>query len=102
MKTDGLEYYEYILLYTNDVLVVSQEGENLLCTGIGKYFELKEDLIGPPKIYLGGHLRQVELENHAKAWAFSLSQYIQAAMKNVKNYLSKIGGKLPSKAETPI
>jgi hypothetical protein len=48
----------------------------------------------------------VELENGVKAWAYSSSQYVQAAVKNVQDYLSKPANvdkwKLPSKAETPI
>ena len=57
LKSDGSEYYEYVLLYTDDVLVVSTDGERILRDGIGRYFELKEESIGPPTIYLGGHLR---------------------------------------------
>jgi hypothetical protein len=94
-KANGSECYEYVLIYTDDVLVISENGEHVLRSGIGKHFELKEDSIGPPKLYLGGHMRRVELENGAKAWAFSSSQYVQAAVKNVETYLEKTGGKLP-------
>jgi hypothetical protein len=53
-KPDGSEYYEYVLLYTDDVLVVSTDGERILSRkGIGRYFDPKEEWIGPPKIYLG-------------------------------------------------
>jgi hypothetical protein len=92
-KANGSECY--------DVLVISENGKNVLRSGIGKYFELKEESIGPPKLYLGGHMRLVELKNGAKAWAFSSSQYVQAAVKNAETYLEKTGGKLPRKAETP-
>jgi hypothetical protein len=92
----------YVLLYTDDVLVISTQGEKVLREGTGKYFELKEESIGPPKIYLGGSMRQVELDNGVKAWAFSSSQYVQEAVKNVEKYLNLKGGKLPTKAETPI
>ena len=54
LKADGSEYWEYVLIYTDDTLVVSENGETLLRTEIGKYFELKEESIGPPDIYLGG------------------------------------------------
>lgn len=101
-KADGSECYEYVLLYTDDVLVVSERGEHLLRNGIGKYFELKEESIGPPDLYLGGRLRKVTLENGVKAWAFSSSQYVQEAVKNVEKYLASRDRKLPSKAETPI
>ena len=35
--------YEYVLLYTEDVLVISDNGEKVLHDGIGKYSS-----IGPP------------------------------------------------------
>ena len=47
----------------------------------------------------------MELENGVKAWAFGSSQYVQAAVKNVEEYLSKEENKrwkLPRKAETPL
>ena len=88
-KSDGSSCYEYILLYTDDVLIISDNAESVLRNGIGRYFDLKESSIGPPKLYLGGHVRKVELDNGAKAWAFSSSQYVQAAVKNVESYLEK-------------
>jgi len=102
VKSNGDEYYEYVLLYTDDVLVVSENGERLLREKIGKYFELKEASIGPPKLYLGGHMRKVQLDNGVNAWAFSSSKYVQEAVKNVERYLDEEGGSLPRKAETPI
>ena len=32
---------------------------------------------------------KVMLDNGVKAWSFSLSQYVQAAMKNVEEFLQK-------------
>jgi hypothetical protein len=34
-------------------------------------------------------VRKVQLDNGVKCWAFSSSQYVQAAVKNVEEYLSK-------------
>jgi hypothetical protein len=104
-RSDGSDYYEYILLYTDDALVVSENAEQVLRNELGRYFTLKEESIGPPKIYLGGHVRKVQLENGVECWAFSSSQYVQAAVKNVEEYLSKrdnVNWKLPAKAETPM
>ena len=80
-KSDGSTHYEYILLYTDDALVISDNAESILRNDIGRYFELKECSIGPPKIYLGGQVRKVELDNGVNAWAFSSSQYVQSAVK---------------------
>ena len=74
VKSDGTEYYEYILLYTNDVLCVSEFPERILRKEPDKYFKLKPNSIGPPKLYLGSGIRKVELENGAKGWAASSSQ----------------------------
>ena len=56
-KQDGTEVYQYVLLYTDDCLVVSENAESILKNEIGRYFELKPDSIGPPSLYLGGHLQ---------------------------------------------
>ena len=52
-KKDGTEYWEYDLLYTYDVKVVSERCDKFLRNKLGNYFELKEESIGPPNIYLG-------------------------------------------------
>ena len=55
-KQDGTEVYEYVLSYTDDCLVVSENSESILKNEIGRYFELKPDSIGPPSLYLGGNI----------------------------------------------
>ena len=40
-------------------------------------------------------MSKVTLNNGVEAWSFSSSQYVQAAVKNVEEYLSKEGRKLP-------
>ena len=107
-KADGSEHYEYILLYVDDALVIGEDPESILRKELGKYFELKEESIGPPKLYLGGHVRKVQLDNGVHCWAFSSSQYVQTAVKNVVEYLSERQQKgdtmfkMPTKAETPM
>ena len=101
-KIDGSSYYEYVLLYTDDALVVSENGERVLRNELGKYFELKEESIGPPTIYLGGRLRLVTLEDGTQAWAFGSSQYVQSAVANVQQYLEKRNESLNKSAKTPM
>ena len=74
----------------------------MLCKEIGKYFNLKESSIGPPTHYLGGKLREVELKNSQKCWAFSSKQYVKAVVKNVTEYLKKRGEVLASRSVTPM
>ena len=108
LKEDGSEYYEYILLYTDDILSVGENAERVIREEIGRYFEIKEKSIGPPNIYLGSNVRKVELVNGVEAWAFGSSQYVQAAVRNVEGYLQKrkeagdTKFSLPRRATTPI
>ena len=72
----------------------------MLCKEIGKYFNLKYSSIVPTTQYLGGKLREVELENGQKCWAFGSKQYVEAVVKNVTEYLKKRGEVLAAKAVT--
>ena len=113
-RSTGEEYYEYVLLYVDDVLVISENAESVMRKEIGKYWKIKEESIGPPTKYLGGKLREVELETGVKAWAFGSHQYVQAAVNNVVEHLSKKslgmpkanqaskGHRLPHKAPNPL
>jgi hypothetical protein len=108
MRSNGREYYEYLLLYTDDALCISENAEAVLQTALGQYFPLKEKSIGPPKVYSGGHVRKVQLENGIECWAFGSLQYVKSAVTNVEAYLTKQAKllnskwKLPRKAETPM
>ena len=85
VQSDGSEYYEYVLLYTDDVLFTSNNGESILHDEIGKYFKLKEASIG---LYLGGLVRKVDLSCN-KFYSFSSSQYVQSDVSNVEGSVKK-------------
>lgn len=102
IKKNGEKAYEYVLLYVDDCMVASENGERILHEEIGKYFVLKPESIGPPTIYLGGQMRQVTLESGVKAWACGSSKYVQSAVENVKVYLAEQGKKLPERVRTPL
>ena len=87
-KEDSSKYWEYILLYTDNSLCVSEYPEKTLRNELGKYFQLKEESIGPLKIYLGGKVSKVTLEDGQECWSFGSFQYILAAVKNVEEYLA--------------
>ena len=48
-RKDVTPYYEYVLLYTDDCLVIPDNAEAILRKEIGKFFTLKEQSIGDPK-----------------------------------------------------
>jgi hypothetical protein len=101
-RSTGEGYYKYVLLYVNNVLVISKNADNVLQKEIGQHFVLREESINPPSQYLGGKLCKVTLKNGNKAWAFGSCQYVHSAVQNVENHLAKSGEKLPYKAPTPL
>ena len=71
----GEEYYEYVLLYVDDVVVVSEHPKKCLLK-IEKYFPMIPGSIGVPKICLGGKISQVQLPNDIVPCITSMSQYV--------------------------
>ena len=90
-RSTGEEYYEYVLLYVDNLLLISEKAEAVLHQEIGKDWVLKEDSIGPPSKYLGGKLRvrEVTLTSGVKCWAFGSCQYVHLAVNNVVDHLKK-------------
>ena len=89
----------------DDALLVSDNAESILQNKIGRYFQLKETLIDPSQMYLGAGIKRVKLDNGVDAWAASSSQYLQAAVRNVEEYIEKSHDnrwKIPNKVETPM
>ena len=59
---DGFDYYSYVLIYVDDVVVVHHDIESVLWR-LDKYFKLNPILIDDPDIYLGSKLKKMQLEN---------------------------------------
>ena len=88
VHSNGMQYYEYVLLYVDDALIVSEHPKEGLLE-IDKYSPMKPNSIGSPKIYLGGKISQVKLPNGVVAYAISMIQYVQEAIKNVEKEILK-------------
>ena len=52
-KSNVSKYYDYVLIYKDCGLVVSENPGSVLLKYIGNHFNLKEYLIVPPSHYLG-------------------------------------------------
>ena len=97
----GCECYEYLLVYTDDVMVICKDPK-LVLQRLNKYFKVKENSIHPPNIYLGGKLRPVTLPSGKICWGQSASKYVQEAVRNLEDWLKKQNYKLPSRCDTPM
>jgi hypothetical protein len=100
-KSDGTTYWQYVLLYTDDILAIMEEPELFIRQELGSRFTIKPKSIGPPSQYLGNKVSEVTLENGTKCWSFSSSQYVQNAVSNVETYLKSRNKKLPLRSKSP-
>lgn len=100
-KSDGTDYYQYVLLYTDDILAIMEKPEDFIRNELGSRFVVKPNSIGKPTQYLGNKVSYVQLETGRHAWSFSSSQYVQAAVKNVVDTLLQEGSSLPKRASSP-
>ena len=58
MQPDGFEYYAYVLLYVDDVMVIHHDALSILAR-LDKYFKMKPGSIGDPSMYLGATLKKM-------------------------------------------
>ena len=100
---DNFQYYTYVLLYVDDVLVVSHDGMKVL-KQLDYFFKMKKDSMGDPDLYLGAKLRNVRLPNGVDSWSLSPSKYVQEAVRRVQEFLKtkKNGMKLAKSATSPF
>jgi len=100
-REDGFDYYEYVLIYTDDILAISHRPNEIMKL-IDGYFPMKPSSIGTPDIYLGGQLSKVTMPNGVIAWSMASSKYVQNAVTNVEDWLAKHNMKLSTRAPSPM
>ena len=100
VKPDGEKYYEYMLVYVDDILCVSEDPTRPM-QQISESLRFKKDKIEPPEFYLGARLEKKDL-NGRKVWTMTNRDYVKAAVDNMEKHLEKRNRKLPSKAVTPM
>jgi hypothetical protein len=101
IKQNKEKYYEYLFVYTDDILEIGEEPKNVL-TSLNRYFTLKQDSIHPPDDYLGTKIKLTELPNGVKAWGQSSSHYVHEVVKNLEEWMKDKSYRLPKRASTPM
>jgi hypothetical protein len=102
-KPDGTEYWELLLVYVDDILIMSHEPRVHL-QKLSSFYEFNVASIGPPTRYLGANITRVTIPGDNSGnefWAISSRTYVQNAVKNVKEMLQYEGG-LKQSAKTPF
>ena len=89
MRSDGSSYYTYILVYTDDILIVSDNPTKYMAQ-IKAYYYVKKSSIGPPNIYLGSHVKLVRDRSGNRLYATSSDDYIKEAIKAVEQRMEEL------------
>ena len=100
-KPDGTPYYEYILVYVDDILAISCDTAPIM-DEFSKLYRLKPDSVGPPSRYLGADIGVQDSEAGVECWAMSSDSYVRNAVRIVEGYLSAEDSKLRYKASCPF
>ena len=107
-KADGFEYWEYVLCYVDDVLVISMDPKSVLDGLTWDDFTLKPGSVKEPDLYLGADISKYYIEESDEPtkcrWAMSSDSYVKTAVKTVEGSLSQVGLEfLPrSRVESPL
>ena len=100
-KPDGESYYEYVLMYVDDILSISCKPRDIL-EEIQSTFKFKNGKIEVPDYYLGAKLQKKSL-NGVQCWTMTSQEYVKAAVKNVEETVKRMGRRLPTaNVDTPM
>ena len=102
-KESGEEYYELILVYVDDILLVSANPQPVL-DEIDSHYKIKAGSVGEPSLYLGAQVYKHSLPDGSWAWGMTSEKYLTNAVKIVEQMLVDDGdGKhLKTTARVPI
>ena len=92
-KSGGLKYYEYVLLYAEDVLAIGYDPKKVL-KRVDKYFGMKPGLLADPNIYLGAKVKLMARPNGFMVWSLIPSKYVHEAVNNAETYVKDKLGKI--------
>jgi Reverse transcriptase (RNA-dependent DNA polymerase) len=101
-KADGTKYYEYVLIYVDDILAISEEPQKVM-DAIGKHYTLKPGSVRPPNEYLGAQIKpyRPDPDDDCTCWSMSCDKYVKRAIEEVQRTLAEVGDQLKGKAMTP-
>ena len=86
-NSKGLDVWEYILVYSDDLLCVANNPKSILLQIHGHY-KLKDGSLKRPDRYLGADISEYTLPDGTVAWCSSPDSYVKSAVDNVKRWLT--------------
>jgi len=92
-----------LLVYVDDILCISHHPQETM-QQIQQLYHLKDNIIGPPKRYLGTNIANYQLPNGTEAWSALAHDYVKTAVCNIEDFLSRdpVPSKLCNKVDQPL
>ena len=109
VKPDSTKYYEYALIYVDDILVISHRASTIM-DNLSALYRLKENpsngkRYGTPDCYLGANIGLYTIPGNTSGkqkWYMSSDDYVANAIKNVQGKLAEANRRLCVKVSTPM
>ena len=100
-KGDGGQYYEYVLMYVDDILAMTCDAKSTL-EDVQRTFRLKNNKFELPEFNLGAKLQEKSI-NRLSCWTITSQDSIKAAVRNVEKAIRGTRWHLPtSNINTPM
>ena len=102
VKLDGTKYYEYVLVYTDDILAVSKNPKEIMAM-LDQHYLIKPESIGPPTRYLGSKIGRFTIEgDDVVKWTMSAEDYVKNQIKELEKWLHDNNMKLKTRAPSVL
>jgi len=105
VKPNASYYYEYVLVYVDDLLAISLKAEDIM-DGIKKVYPLKAGSLKEPDQYLGAEIKKWNIHDSKDPtktrWAISAEKYIKSVKRDIEARLDSYGMRFSTKAKTPF
>jgi hypothetical protein len=93
----GEDVYEYVLVYSDDLLVVALHPEEIT-NMIDQHCKLKDGSVKPPSQYLGADVGKMLMPDGNECWWMGSESYCKAALQSIEAWLQKKKeGRLPTR-----
>jgi hypothetical protein len=104
-KPDGFKYWSYILMYTDNILVVDHEPQ-VIMDYLASQYTLKPGSVKEPDTYLGSQVSKFYIDGaedpEKPLWAMSSEAYVKQAVADVEAELLKVDLCFPTLVTTPL
>ena len=87
ISVDRTEYYAYILVYVDNILILDKNPEQFMKI-LKQGYTAKSGSIGKPKTFSGAGISKVLYSDRSYAWLMSSSNYVTEVLRNIKKELA--------------